>query len=152
MRQQQRKLALAMGYRIRDANPDDFDALMTFIDAELRRDYFIPREQLRQVLGGRYHTCLIAVEDGRVLGVAIVTKARRQLVNLLVAGCERNRGLGSALLSRSRAELVRAKIDVSDGDPRDFYCSRGYMRTGEFNKRRNIELLVVNLKSPPRRF
>ncbi len=84
--------------------------------------------------------------------MAIVTTKRRQLINLLVAACERNRGFGSALLRVSRAELIRAKIDVSAGDPTDFYCSRGYFRTGEFNKKGNIELLAVDLSCPPKHF
>ena len=142
----------AMGYRIREATCQDFDLLGVFMDKELRRDYFIPRKQLRHILDGRYHRCWLAVENGRILGVAIISRARRTLINLLVATCERNRGLGGALLSVTKCEAIRAKLDVSAGDPREFYVRRGYFRTGQFNRRQNIEILAVDVDSPPANF
>lgn len=145
-------LMLAMMYAVREATRHDFEMLCAFMDRELRKDYFIPRRQLEHVLTGRYHRTWLAVEDHKILGVAIISRARRTLINLLVAGCERNRGLGAALLRACRCEIVRAKLDVSAGDPRDFYCSRGYRRTGEFNRKGNIEILCVDIDSPPDHF
>lgn len=141
-----------MGYRIREASLDDYDTLVEFVDLELRRDYFIPRQQIRHILCGRYHQTWLAVEEGKILGVAIISTARRTLINLLVAGCERNRGLGGALLRISKPEAIRAKLDVTAGDPREFYCSRGYLRTGEFNRKGNIEILAVDVDNPPPHF
>ena len=145
-------IVVIMGYRIVEASPSHFCALRDFMDAELRKDYFIPHRQLAEILTGRYHRTWLAMDDYTILGVAILSRARRTLINLLVAACERNRGLGAALLRASRCEAVRAKIDVSSGDPRDFYCSRGYFRTGEFNKKRNIEILAIDIDSPPDHF
>lgn len=145
-------LDVAMMYAVREATTQDFEMLCAFMDRELRRDYFMPRRQLQHVLAGRYHKTWIAVENGKILGVAIISRARRTLINLLVAACERNRGLGAALLRACRCELVRAKLDVTAGDPRDFYTSRGYRRTGEFNRKGNIEMLCVDIDSPPDHF
>ena len=140
-------LAVIMGYWIEEASPSHLAALIEFMDRELRKDYFMPRRQLEHVLTGRYHMTYLAVEKHHILGVAIIS-----LVNLLVAACERKRGLGSALLRACRCEIVRAKIDVTSGDPRDFYASRGYRRTGEFNRKRNIEIMCVDIDSPPEHF
>lgn len=141
-----------MGYRIREGYIADYYALVEFLDRELRKDYFIPKQQVHHILCGRYHRTWLAVEEHKIVGVAIISRARRTLINLLVAGCERNRGLGGALLRACKCEVVRAKLDVSAGDPRVFYCSRGYMRTGDFNKKRNIEILAVDVDSPPDHF
>lgn len=141
-----------MGYQIREAYIADYYTLVDFMDRELRRDFFIPRQQIHHILCGRYHRTWLAVEKGRILGVAIISRARRTLINLLVATCERNRGLGGALLRISKPEAIRAKLDVTAGDPREFYCSRGYLRTGEFNRKRNIEILAVDVDNPPRHF
>ncbi len=128
---------------IRQGDLGDGEAFCAFLDAELRRDYFIPRRQQAEILEGRYHMVWIAVGEGRILGVAIVSKAKGTLVNLLVAKGARRRGIGAALLAKASVQRVRAKLDVSAGDPRDFYRARGFESTGEFNEKGNIELLVA---------
>lgn len=138
-----------MKYDIRDATPDHFDALAGFLDAHLAGDYFITHEHLKHVLEGRYHETILAVGDDGILGVAIMTKTCRTLVNLLVAPDSRKRGIGDALLATMQVERVRAKLDVMAGDPRDFYRSRGFRSSGRFNGKGNIEILVVDLESPP---
>lgn len=138
-----------MGYLIRDGCEGDFDVVCTFLDLYLRRDYFIPHQQLRQALRLRYHEIHLAIDGNRVLGLAIVTRGKRTLVNLLVSPCERKRGIGDALLCRARVERIRAKLDVSDGDPRSYYQRRGYRGTGEFNKKGNIEIMVLDVDAPP---
>ena len=138
-----------MGYAIRNAVDDDYDALESFLDEFLRRDYFIPRRQLREILTGRYHEALLAVDDDRILGVAIMTRSLRTLVNLLVRPCERKRGIGDALLSRLRVERIRVKMNVSDGDPTGYYLKRGYRMSSERTGKRHIRIAVVDLDSPP---
>lgn len=138
-----------MSYAIRDAVGHDFAMISTFLDQYLRRDYFITRWQLRHVLGHRYHKMMLAVEGERLVGVAIMTKASRTLLNLLVHPDERRRGIGDALLGSLQVERIRAKLDVADGDPRDFYRARGFRSSGRFNLKGNIEIMVVDLDSPP---
>lgn len=138
-----------MSYTIRDAVGQDFAMISTFLDKHLRRDYFITREQLQHVLGRRYHELVLAMDWDRLVGIAIMTKAARTLVNLLVDPEYRCRGIGDALLATLQVERVRAKLDVSDGDPRDFYRARGFRSSGRFNSKGNIEIMVVDLDSPP---
>lgn len=144
------RVGVAMGYAIRNAVADDFADVQAFLDDHLRRDYFIPGRQLREILTGRYHEMILAIDDARVIGLAIMTKAQRTLVNLLVAPCERNRGIGDALLSRLRVERVRAKLNVSAGDPSDYYAKRGFRRSSERTGKKHILIMTIDLDSPPR--
>ncbi|KKM78616.1 hypothetical protein LCGC14_1358190 [marine sediment metagenome] len=138
-----------MSYAIRVGVADDFADVRAFLDDHLRRDYFIPSRQLREILDGRYHETLLAIENERLLGVAIMTKRLRTLVNLLVSPCERKRGIGDALLSRLRVERVRAKLNVSDGDPSGYYRKRGYRDSPERTGKQHIKIMVVDLDDPP---
>lgn len=138
-----------MGYLIRDARDGDFDAVASFLDQNLRRDYFIPHRQLREILAGRYHRTIVAVDDVTVLGIAIMTRRSRTLVNLLVDACERKRGIADALLSRLRVERIRIKTNVSDGDPTSYYLKRGFRLTDERTGKKHIRIAVIDLNSPP---
>lgn len=139
-----------MGYAIRDACGEDFERVASFLDLHLRRDYFIPHRQLRDILSRRWHECVVAIDQDRVLGIAIATKRRRTLVNLLVASCERKRGIADALLSRLRVERIRVKTNVTDGDPTGYYLKRGFRLSSEKTGKRHIRIAVVDLDSPPK--
>lgn len=139
----------AMSYAIRNAVTDDFAIVGAFLDAHLRRDFFVPRKQLEHVLTGRYHEMVLAFDQERLVGLAIMTKAQRTLVNLLVEPCERKRGIGDALLSQLRAERVRTKLNVSDGDPSGYYRKRGYRDSPERTGKKHIKVMVVDLDDPP---
>lgn len=138
-----------MSYAVRDAVADDFAIVRAFLDEHLRRDFFIPSRQLSEILGARYHEMVLAIENERLVGVAIMTRAQRTLVNLLVDPCERKRGIGDALLSRLRVERVRAKTNVSDGDPTSYYRKRGYRTSRERTGKDHIKIMVVDIDSPP---
>lgn len=138
-----------MGFTIRNAVADDFADVQAFLDEFLRRDYFIPQRQLREILESRYHETVVAIENTRVIGVAIMTRRLRTLVNLLVRPCERKRGIGDALLLRLRVERIRSKMNVSAGDPSDYYRKRGYRDSPEKTGKRHIKIMVVDLDSPP---
>lgn len=138
-----------MGFSIRDAGLDDLAIVATFLDQFLAGDYFMPYAQVRHVLGGRYHRTLLAVESGLIVGIAIMSRAQRTLVNLLVRPCERKRGIADALLFRLRVERIRVKMNVTDGDPTGYYLKRGYCMTSERTGKAHIRIAVVDLDSPP---
>lgn len=139
-----------MSFAIRIGVAGDYVELAAFLDEHLRRDYFIPGRQLQEILGGRYHEVVLAVDDGEIVGVAIMTRAMRTLVNLLVRPCDRKRGIADALLTRLRVERIRVKTNVSAGDPTGYYLSRGYRMSSERTGKRHIAIAVVDLNSPPR--
>lgn len=126
--------------RVRPAQASDHVPLTFFFDTALRRDYFMRRGQLEDLLTGRHHQVYIAEIDSVLVGVAITTCGSR-LINALVHPAYRGLGIGRALIERSGASEVRAKLDMSTGDPTGFYEALGFRTTGERNAKGNIELL-----------
>lgn len=125
---------------VRPVGQRDLVPLSFFFDTALRKDYFMRRGQLRDVLSDKYHQVYIAEIDSILVGVAITTRGSR-LVNALVHPAYRGLGVGRELIRKCGATEVRAKIDVSSGDPRNFYKSLGFVPTGEFNEKGNIEVM-----------
>ncbi len=125
---------------VRPAGPIDFEPLSFFFDTALRRDYFIRRGQLKEIVEGSHHRVFIAEIDGVLVGVAITTRGSR-LVNALVHPGYRGLGIGRALIESSGASEVRVKLDMSSGDPTAFYRTLGFEHTGEMNAKGNIELM-----------
>lgn len=125
---------------IRPAGPRDFQPLTFFFDAVLRRDYFLRRGQLAEILTGSRHRVFLAEIDGVLVGAAILTCGAR-LVNVLVHPGYRGLNIGRQLVDVAGAREVRVKTDMSSGDPRGFYRKLGFRPTGERNARGNIELM-----------
>lgn len=125
---------------IRRARATDEAPLGFFFDTVLRRDYFLRRGQLHDMLTNRRHRVLIAELDGVLVGVAVLTRGAR-LVNALVHPAYRGLGIGGALVQQSGAHEVRAKLDMSSGDPRPFYAALGFRATGRSTGKPHIELM-----------
>ena len=125
---------------VRPAHRSDLAPLSFFFDTVLRRDYFLRRGQLEDLISGRYHRVYIAELDGVLVGVAITTGGSR-LVNALVHPAYRGLGIGRELVKQSGATEVLAKLDMTTGDPRAFYRSMGFVSTGVRNRKGNVEVL-----------
>lgn len=130
----------ANGLSIRAASTSDLGPLSFFFDAVLRRDYFMRRGQLADLLSSKTHRVFVAEIDRVLVGVAI-TSAGCRLINALVHPAYRGLGIGAAMVQASGVTEVRAKLDMSSGDPSGFYESLGFQRTGERNEKGNIELM-----------
>lgn len=126
--------------QVRPALPSDAVPLSFFFDTVLRRDYFLRRGQLREMLGGPHHRVWVAEIDGILVGVAITTRGTR-LVNAIVHPAYRGLSIGRALVQATGATEVRVKLDMSTGDPRGFYRQLGFQPTGIRNDKGNIELM-----------
>lgn len=126
------------GLSIRRATACDLEPLSFFFDTVLRRDYFLRRGQLADILGSARHRVFVVEIDRVLVGIAIVTRGRR-LINVLVHPSYRGLGIGSLLVDRSGAVEVRAKIDMSTGDPRGFYRRLGFETNPEHEPAGNIE-------------
>jgi GNAT superfamily N-acetyltransferase len=132
--------ARCVGLTVRPASRGDLVPLSFFFDAVLRRDYFMRRGQLEDLIRGSYHEVYVAEIDGVLVGVAVTTRGSR-LVNALVHPAYRGLGIGRELVNYSGATEVRAKLDMSSGDPRGFYRSLGFVSTGVRNGKGNVEVL-----------
>jgi GNAT superfamily N-acetyltransferase len=127
---------------VRPAGRSDLVPLNFFVDTVLRRDYFMRRGQLEDLVTGRYHQVYVAELDTVLVGIAVTTRGSR-LINALVHPAYRGLGIGKALIDRSGATEVRAKLDMSTGDPRGFYRRLGFVSTGVRNEKGNIEVLQL---------
>ncbi len=127
---------------VRPSAAGDLVPLCFFFDTVLRKDYFLRRGQLEDILKGRHHKVFVAEIDGILVGVAILTRGAR-LLNALVHPAYRGLGIGKELVSQSGAREVRAKLDMSTGDPRGFYESLGFEPTNQFNAKGNIQLMRI---------
>ena len=125
---------------VRPACQSDLVPLNFFFDTLLRRDYFMRRGQLKDFVNGRHHQVYVAEIDAVLVGVAITMRGSR-LVNALVHPAYRRLGIGRALVECSGAREVRAKLDMSTGDPRAYYRSLGFASTGMRNDKGNIEVM-----------
>lgn len=126
--------------RLRRATPHDTEPLGFFFDTLLRRDYFLRRGQLADMLRSPYHEVYVAELGPVLVGVAITTRGAR-LVNALVHPAYRGLGIGRVLVHHSGATEVRAKLDMHAGDPRPFYESLGFRGDGRRVGRGNIEIM-----------
>ncbi len=136
--------------RIRPARQSDLVPLTFFVDALLRRDYFLRRGQLAGMLRDRYHRILVAELDHILVGLAITTRGTH-LVNLLVHPAYRRLGIGRSLVERSNAASANVKLDMRSGNPRGFYEALGFGATGKRNRKGNIELMRLVSRAAPRR-
>ncbi len=135
----------ALALTLRPALRSDAVPLGFFFDTVLRRDYFMRRGQLADMLRSPYHQVYIAEIDTILVGVAITTSGTR-LVNALVHPAYRGLGIGRALVGYSGATEVRAKVNQSTGDPRGFYAALGFESTDQTNGNGNIELMRRRVK------
>jgi GNAT superfamily N-acetyltransferase len=125
---------------VRPAGASDAVPLGFFFDAVLRKDYFLRRGQLADMLRSPYHQVFVAEIDTILVGIAIQTRGTR-LVNVLVHPGYRGLGIGRALVQHSGATEVRVKLDMSTGDPRGFYAALGFEPAGRTPGNGHIEVM-----------
>ena len=116
------------GVQFRRGNKEDAADLMKFIDVHLRKDYFMPKAKLQHIL--EEQCVYIAVHDGIIIAYAHVGKNRR-LFNLLVSPDYRNKGIGRELISLCNATSIRCKLNMSTGDPTEYYKKLGFGLSGQ---------------------
>ncbi len=131
---------------VRPASVGDEVPLSFFFDTVLRRDYFLRRGQLVDMLRSPYHQVFVAEIDTVLVGVAVMTRGTR-LINALVHPAYRGLGIGRALVQYSGATEVRAKLDMSTGDPRGFYRALGFASAGRGRENGNIETMHLAANS-----
>jgi GNAT superfamily N-acetyltransferase len=133
------ELSSTVSVVIRRARLDESDAIGFFVDCVLRRDYYIRRAQLEEILSGKRHETFVALEGNWIVAFAILTRGSR-LVNILVHPSYRGVGLGQAMIEASEAKSVRVKLDMVSGDPTEFYKRVGF-RTS--HAKSGVEHIVI---------
>jgi ribosomal protein S18 acetylase RimI-like enzyme len=125
--------------RIREASPDDLDALVALERVTFESDR-ISRPQWRRHIGSDSACVLVAGPRDRIDGAAVVfhrrNSRRARLYSLAVAAASRGRGLAKALLAAAEADARRHGCNVLDLEVRTdnraaiaLYEHHGYRRT-----------------------
>ena len=119
----------------------DFEALRTFVDTYLRRDWFERAQALAAKL--RRNRVPLLGFDGPMLVCWALMSAEGVLQNLLVHPDYRGLGIGAAALELLDAQIIRSKSDQSTGDPEEFYRRAGYHDSGLIaGRKKNIRIMI----------
>lgn len=110
----------------------DVLAVEQFADAVLRDDYFFRKGHwISLVADSRVQLFVVRLRPGEqvewseIVGV-VVLYADSTLHNLFLAPGWRSLGIGSAIIGAVAPSTIRAKIDMSTGDPSGFYARLGF--------------------------
>lgn len=132
------------------AGPDDLDLMCDLVDCSLRGDAFIPRGQMRGILGRATSTVWLIVLDDVVAGFAIVYNGG-VLHNLHVQDWARKNGVGSRVVAALKPQIIRSKSNMRAGDPTPFYARQGYVTESTDAKRPHINVMVPAADLPPQK-
>jgi ribosomal protein S18 acetylase RimI-like enzyme len=113
-------------YRL--AEKEDLKPLQDFIDKYLRKDYFLPEAKLITIVSRK--CSYICIYDNKIVGFIYVDSGKR-LFNLFVHPEFRSQGIGKHLVELSKPKSVRCKINMSSGNPLEFYKQLGFGIMGE---------------------
>lgn len=110
----------------------DVLAVEHFADSVLRDDFFFRKGHwLSLVADSRVQLFCVRLRPGdqlewsEIVGV-VVLYADSTLHNLFLAPHWRSLGIGTAIIGAVAPSTIRAKIDMSTGDPSGFYARLGY--------------------------
>jgi ribosomal protein S18 acetylase RimI-like enzyme len=129
-------------WSIRPAVLEDLEALLDLENRCFEYDR-LSRRSFRHFLASETADCLVAEQEGRLQGYALVLFHRRtalaRLYSMAVAPTERNRGLGRALLKAAEAAALDAgtavmRLEVNPGNAAAvaLYRSAGYVDFGVY--------------------
>lgn len=131
----------------------DVHALEHFADSVLRDDFFFRKGHwLSLVSDSRVQLLVVRAQPpGRdewseILGV-VVLYADSVLHNLFLARWCRGLGLGSAIIDAISPSHIRAKIDMSTGDPTGFYNRLGFTHEEARKGKRGQIRVLTKVKS-----
>ncbi len=124
-------------------------AVEHFADAVLRDDFFFRKGHWLSLLSDSRVQLLVArlqqqgsAEWSEILGV-VVLYADSVLHNLFLSRWCRGLGLGSAIIDAISPSTIRAKVDMSTGDPSGFYARLGFTHEeSRSGKRGQIRVLT----------
>jgi len=137
---------------IRDATVNDIPELMTFMDDQLKKDWFLAKGRWKRYITGvdwnrnkkshTPHLVRVAEVDGKIAGVYIKSHTGK-LFNLMVRRDMRKSGVGKALMLDAKPKVVRCKTDMHAGNPSEFYKKLGFVKKiGTEGKNDQIDLLT----------
>jgi GNAT superfamily N-acetyltransferase len=114
---------------IEQCGPEDLEPMLDRLETLLHEDYFFRRKHFAAILA-RPNAAVYAIRvDFDFAAIAIVYNGST-LQNLYVHPEHRRQGVGEAVLSLLNPDVVRAKGNMSQGNPVPFYEKQGYRTVG----------------------
>jgi GNAT superfamily N-acetyltransferase len=133
---------------IERCGPEDLEPMLDRLETLLHEDYFFRRKHFAAILA-RPQAAVYAVRvEGDFAAIAIVYNGST-LQNLYVHPEHKSQGVGTAVLAHLNPEVVRAKGNMSQGDPVGFYQQAGYKATGAAEGKPHIVLMEKQTGPPP---
>lgn len=133
----------------------DVQAIEHFADAVLRDDFFFRKGHWHGLVAdSRVRLLAVRVRVGdqpewsEIAGV-VVLYAESILHNLFLAPHWRGCGLGSAVIECVAPSKIRAKVDMSTGDPTGFYKKLGYTHEEAAKGKRGQIRVLTKLRAEP---
>lgn len=131
----------------------DVLAVEHFADAVLRDDFFFRKGHwLSLVSDSRVQLLCVRLQPpgseewSEICGI-LVLYADSVLHNLFLARPWRSLGLGSAIIEAVSPSVIRAKVDMSTGDPSGFYARLGFTHEESRKGKRGQIRVLTRLKS-----
>ena len=125
---------------IEQCGPEDLEPMLDRLETLLHEDYFFRRKHFAAILA-RPNAAVYAIRvDFDFAAIAIVYNGST-LQNLYVHPEHRRQGVGQAVLQYLNPDVVRAKGNMSQGNPVPFYEGAGYRAVGADAARPHIVLM-----------
>jgi GNAT superfamily N-acetyltransferase len=125
--------------------PQDLEPMLDRLETLLHEDYFFRRKHFEAILKRPQATVFAILVEGDFAAIAI-TYNGSTLTNLYVHPEQKRQGVGTAVLAWINPSTVRAKGNMSQGDPVGFYEKNGYKAVGADPIKPHIVLME---KAPP---
>lgn len=136
-----------------EVTTSDVLAVEHFADSVLRDDFFFRKGHwLSLVADSRVQLFVVRVRPGgqpewsEICGI-VVLYADSILHNLFLSRSWRSVGLGSAIIEAVSPTKIRAKIDMSTGDPSGFYARLGFTHEEARKGKRGQIRVLTKLRS-----
>lgn len=120
--------------------PEDLEPMLDRLETLLHEDYFFRRKHFAAILARENATVWAIRIDLDFAAIAIVYNGST-LQNLYVHPEHRRQGVGAAVLAALNPAIVRAKGDMSQGNPIPFYQKEGYRAVGADPAKPHIVLM-----------
>lgn len=109
--------------------PEDLEPMLDRLETLLHEDYFFRRKHFAAILA-RPQAAVFAILVEKEFAAICIIYSGSTLTNLYVHPEHKAQGVGKAVLAYFQPSVVRAKGNMSQGDPVGFYEKNGYKAVG----------------------
>jgi len=138
----------SLAITVERCGPEDLEPMLDRLETLLHEDYFFRRKHFAAILA-RPQAAVYAIRvDDDFSAIAIVYDGSI-LQNLYVHPEHRRLGVGQAVLKHLNPSVIRAKGNMSQGNPVPFYEAQGYHAVAPAPGKPHILLMEKNTPATP---